>query len=194
MMFGLLPFPPSAHAQHLAADPTDLTIPAYNGLRHAPIGDDPGMFALWRGKRLIPMAVVNTRPKVELRHDNTRAHIHTNYLAHHRECASTTCISVWEMAARRARAFGNRTFVLTGYARLSLPAGEFNGNALITAMDDWLEQKQSLLWAGLDRSWVDNQPELAAYDITPEAAQDIDAGREPSAPRLRTVDFIANPD
>lgn len=91
-----------SHAAHLIADPADLCIPVFNGMRYAPVT-----------LTTTPTAPYDHWPEITLAHNGTRARIPARYVAHHRECADSLCIAAWTTASQRARTDNWVSFVLS---------------------------------------------------------------------------------
>lgn len=178
-----------AHMRHLHDDPRDICIPVFNAIAFAPVDLSPTAFdapheAEFKAEpgsilaRLPATDRLNCVVEIHLRHDSTHARIDTEHLAHHRECAALSCIDVWTTAKQRAIDYGTTTFVLK-----AVPDTNFLGGhppyPIIAPVDEHLEILAPLQWAGIDH--LHSGPLGRAYEVTPQTAEELSAGRTPTA-------------
>lgn len=175
-----------AHAEHLRGDPHELCIPHFNGLPYdqAEILHTPGVPFFWPqpGQALeghhagVVDAAYWPWPEVRLRATNTRAFVHCDELAHHRECTDTSCITVWDYATARQAIYRNRTFILTDRRRDALPGPD------LTPINEWVSR--------LRLSSKQRHVAPAAFEVDPATADVLRAGRSPAAPPLDPAEYL----
>lgn len=167
------------HAAHLASDATDICIPEFNALSYAPVDYHP----VQPVQQELPQVEIEpfaTQARVVVHPDRTDALIDPDLLAHHRECGDESCSDVWVKARRRRREFPGRTYVLAAGHILHIhhqrPA------AILRPIDEFIKDRRSLAWIGLDLDSLDRA--LRAYEASATTAKELTAGHLPSLPPL----------
>lgn len=185
-----------AHAAHLRSDLNEVCIPAYNGLPYAPVEVVDTTAAESHHHHGAAEEETSTTsalrrpadwdcwPEVSLQHDSTRAFAHIAELAHHRECAETSCITVWANALQRRRSFGARTFV---FATSPIVSERFVPTVL--PIDNCAGRLKHLRWTGMT---IDDLPPF--YEVAPHTADDLRAQRMPTAPPLDPTEYVNHSD
>lgn len=121
-----------AHADHLRSDPYEICIPGFNGAAYAPVEvAGPGALdGLGDGSASRRAADWDCWPETTLVTDGTRAVVNVSELAHHRECAEASCITVWHKGKERQRQFVTLTFV---FAPPPITAGRFTPTLVVVS-------------------------------------------------------------